>query len=148
MYVYVCIFISASLALKLILVLHCTFHIAYILPFTCYNIYIIFLYPILLYPILIFISTVLFFCLLKYRDLILSFYFMFICSLLFRSALSLLSLFPVSRYLSFCFLFRLSHFTASFPPSSLSISSRLAFVASISLQSLQCSNVPSSSSHD
>ena len=43
------IFISASLALKLTLILHCTFHIALILNFTCYDIYIIFLYPILLY---------------------------------------------------------------------------------------------------
>ena len=35
-------YISASLALKLTLVLHCTLHIAFILPLTCYNIYIIF----------------------------------------------------------------------------------------------------------
>ena len=150
---YVCMYVylfQPLSTLKLTLVLRCTFHIAFILPFTCYTIYIILLSPILLYPILVFILTMLFFRLLKYLNPILPFYFMFILLLSsFRTCLT-------SSFSSPClFLFFFlpfyspkSHFTASFPSSSLSISSRRAFVISISLQSLQCSNVPTPSSRN
>ena len=77
------------------------------------------LYPILLHPILIFILTMPFFCLLKYLNLILSFYFnVYPVALFFLDLPRLFSLFSLS--LSFFLLsIRLSHFTASFSPSSL-----------------------------